>query len=200
MVVVMYTLRREHDGLLHGPLNKRVWGTFGGRKRAALWARAEATKRGFGPQTKKTVQIVLDGANGLRNNMSEAFPKAILTIDVCHVVEKLWDLGHRFHKEGSAEVKAWVEELKELVYQGRCRDAGETVTDVAEASADARPGNQGTTAGPEKTDRLPEAAIEDDAVSQMDIGGLRHCQWSSGRSGAARCWRTDRYRRHALDT
>lgn len=54
--------------------------------------------------------------------MAAAFPKAILTIDVCHVVEKLWDLGHRFHKEGSAEVKAQVEEWKELVYAGRASE------------------------------------------------------------------------------
>jgi hypothetical protein len=122
VVVVMYTLKRGADGRLHGPRNKRVWASFGGRKRAALWARAEATKRGFGPRTKKTVQIVLDGASGLRSNMAAAFPEAILTIDVCHVVEKLWDLGHRFHKEGSAEVKAQVEEWKGLVYAGRAAE------------------------------------------------------------------------------
>ena len=122
VVVVMYTLKRGEDGRLHGPRNKRVWASFGGRKRAALWARAEATKRGFGPTTTKTVQIVLDGASGLRNNMAASFPKAILTIDVCHVVEKLWDLGHRFHKEGSAEVKAQVEAWKELVYAGRASE------------------------------------------------------------------------------
>ena len=28
-------------------------------------------------------------------------------------------MGRRFHKEGSEELKAWVEEFKELVYQGR---------------------------------------------------------------------------------
>ena len=33
---------------------------------------------------------------------------------MCHVVEKLWALGHHFHKEGSEELKAWVEELKAL--------------------------------------------------------------------------------------
>ena len=38
---------------------------------------------------------------------------------VCHVVEKLWTLGHRFHQEGSAELTAWVEELKALVYGGK---------------------------------------------------------------------------------
>src|SRR5271157_750843 len=65
-VVVMYTLKRGDDGKLHGPINKKIWATFGGRKAAALWAREEATRRGFGPDTTKTVQIVLDGAKGLK--------------------------------------------------------------------------------------------------------------------------------------
>ena len=119
MVVVMYTLRRGPDGKLHGPINKKTWATFGGRKAAVAWAREEATKRGFGPETTKTVQIVVDGAKGLKEKLEPLFPKAIITLDVCHVVEKLWELGHRFHKEGSEELNAWVEDLKELVYQGR---------------------------------------------------------------------------------
>ena len=119
VVVVMYTLRRGPDGQLHGPINKRIWATFGGRKAAVLWAREEATKRGFGPDTTQTVQIVVDGAKGLKEKLERQFPKAIITLDVCHVVEKLWELGRRFHKEGSEELKGWVEELKELVYQGR---------------------------------------------------------------------------------
>jgi hypothetical protein len=118
-VVVMYTLRRGGDGQLHGPLNKRTWASFGGRKAAAKWARAEATRRGFGPETTKTVQIVVDGAKGLKENLEQHFPRAIFTLDVCHVVEKLWEVGHRFHGEGSEELKAQVEEWKELVYQGR---------------------------------------------------------------------------------
>jgi hypothetical protein len=122
VLVVMYTLRRGEDGRRHGPLNKKVWGSFGGRKGAAAWARAEATKRGFGPDTTKTVQIVLDGAKGLKDNLEPLFPRAIFTVDVCHVVEKLWDLGHRFHKEGSEERKAQVTEWKELVYAGRAAE------------------------------------------------------------------------------
>ena len=115
----MSTLRRGPDGQLHGPINKRIWATFGGRKAAVLWAREEATQRGFGPDTTQTVPIVVDGAKGLKEKLERPFPKAIITLDVCHVVEKLWELGRRFHKEGSEELKAWVEELKELVYQGR---------------------------------------------------------------------------------
>jgi hypothetical protein len=119
VLVVMYTLRRGADGRLHGPVNKKVWGSFGGRKGAALWARAEATKRDFGPDTTKTVQIVLDGAKGLKDNLEPLFPGAIFTVDVCHVVEKLWKLGHHFHQEGSVELKAQVTKWKELLYGGR---------------------------------------------------------------------------------
>jgi hypothetical protein len=122
VMVVMYTLKRGEDGRLHGPLNKKVFGSFGGRKRAATWARLEATKRGFGPETTKTVQIVLDGASGLKSNLEELFPKAIFTLDVCHVVEKLWSLGHCFHSEGSEDLKALVGEWKELVYAGRAEE------------------------------------------------------------------------------
>lgn len=120
-VVVMYTLKRGNDGKLHGPINKKLYATFAGRKAAALWARAEATKRGFGPDTTKTVQIVLDGAKSLKQNLKRLFPKAIFTLDVCHVVERLWALGRHFHKEGSDELKTWVEELKALVYAGKAR-------------------------------------------------------------------------------
>jgi hypothetical protein len=122
VLVVLYTLKRGDDGKLHGPIHKKVWASFAGRKAAALWARAEATRRGFGPDTTKTVQLVMDGAKGLRQNLEPLFPGAIVTLDVCHVVEKLWALGHRFHKEGSAELTAWVEELKALLYQGQAAE------------------------------------------------------------------------------
>jgi hypothetical protein len=119
MVVVMYTLERGEDGRLHGPRNKKVWASFGGRKAASKWARAEATKRGFGPDTSKTIQILVDGASGLQNNLEQAFPQAIITLDVCHAVEKLWKLGLCFHREESAELKDQVEQWKELIYAGR---------------------------------------------------------------------------------
>jgi hypothetical protein len=130
MVVVTYTLRRGADGRLHGPLHKKVWATFAGRKAAAAWARAEATRRGFGPDTTQVVQIVTDGAQGLRENLAPLFPRAIVTLDVYHVVEKLWALGHHFHAEASAELQACVEAWKELVYAGR---AGELVERLRQA-------------------------------------------------------------------
>jgi hypothetical protein len=142
-VVVLYTLKRGEDGKLHGPINKKLYATFAGRKAAALWARAEATKRGFGPDTTKTVQIVLDGAKGLKHNLKPLFPKAIFTLDVCHVVEKLWALGHHFHKEGSVELKTWVEELKALLYGGKARTLVKRLEKLLEQVPMHGPGTKG---------------------------------------------------------
>ena len=142
-VVVMYTLKTGADGKLHGPINKKLYATFAGRKAAALWARAEATKRGFGPDTTKIVQIVVDGANGLKHQLEPLFPKAIFTLDVCHVVEKLWALGHHFHAEGSDELKAWVEDLKTLVYAGQAKELVERLEKMLAVAPKNGPGTKG---------------------------------------------------------
>jgi hypothetical protein len=141
-VVVMYTLKTE-DGKLHGPINKKIYATFAGKKAAALWARAEATKRGFGPDTTKIVQIVLDGAKALKTKMKAQFPKAIYTLDVCHVVERLWRLGRHYHKEGSKELQAWVEELKELVYSGQAEELVARLKKLLLAQPKKGPGSKG---------------------------------------------------------
>ena len=142
-VVMMYTLKRGGDGKLHGPINKKLYATFAGRKAAALWARAEATKRGFGSDTTKTIQIVLDGAKGLKDNLKPLFPNAIFTLDVCHVVERLWALGHHFHKEGSEELKEWVENLKALVYRGKMKTLIKLLQKWLEQTSNHGPGTKG---------------------------------------------------------
>jgi len=143
VVVVMYTLQRGEDRKLHGPLNKKLYASFAGRKAAALWARAEATKRGFGPDTTKTVQIVLDGAKGLKHSLKPLFPKAIFTLDVCHVVEKLWKLGRHFHQEGSAALQAWVEDLKALVYGGKVKTLVKRLQELLQRQPQHGPGTKG---------------------------------------------------------
>jgi hypothetical protein len=143
VVVVMYTLKQGADSKLHGPIHKRIWGTFAGRKAAALWARAQATKRGFAPDTSKIIQIVLDGANGLKDNLAVQFPKAIFTLDVCHMVEKLWSLAHHFHKQDSDELKAWVEELKELLYAGQAKELLERLRSLLRTVPHNGPGTKG---------------------------------------------------------
>jgi hypothetical protein len=119
-MVVMYTLRRE-GALLLGPINKRYYASFAPRRHAFEYARREAARRGFAPGTGRRIQIVTDGDEHLAHYAAEYFPGVTPTVDVSHVVEKLWDAGSSLHKEGSAEHVAWVERQKTALCCGRAR-------------------------------------------------------------------------------
>ena len=121
-LVVMYTLKREEDGRLHGPINKKVFATFSSRHKALAWAREQATRRGFPPGTAKTVQVLVDGEICLEQQLRQLFPQGILTLDIRHAQERLWRVGRLLHQEGSAALAGWVEPLAELLYQGKVQD------------------------------------------------------------------------------
>ena len=110
------------------------------------------------------MQIVLDGAKGLKQNLEPLFPHALFTLDVCHVVEKLWDLGHRFHAEGSQELQAQVAEWKQLVYAGRAAELIARLRTLRERVPAHGPGTKGKRWALEKADRLPGTAFADDEV------------------------------------
>lgn len=118
-IVVMYTLKRCPDGMLEGPINKKVYASYAPKRHAVAIARRDADKRGFTAQSGKLVQIVTDGDNDLDRYITEFFPNAEHTIDVFHVVEYLWKAGGCIYKEGSDELVAWVESMKEALYDGR---------------------------------------------------------------------------------
>jgi hypothetical protein len=130
-LVVMYTLKRGDDGRLHGPVNKKVWSQFGSRQKAFDWARAQATRRGFGPETKKVVQIVVDGERCLHKRLQELFPKATFTLDVRHAQERLWKAGRRFHAEGSKALEEWVAPFNTLLLEGRIDELLERLRQIA---------------------------------------------------------------------
>ncbi len=118
----MYTLQRGEDGQLHGPINKKVWGSYAPRKVMLAWARGQATKRGFPPDTNTCIHIVVDGEKCLYQRLSKLFPKASFALDIRHLEEKLWKVGRAFHKEGSEALEHWVEEKRELLYTGRAAE------------------------------------------------------------------------------
>lgn len=121
-MVVMYTLRRSDDGtMLLGPINKRYYASFAPKRHAFEYARSEATRRGFPPGTDRKVQIVTDGDDHLAQYAAEIFPDAEHTLDVAHVVEKLWDVGSSLHREGSDDLRTWVEKQKTSLYAGKAR-------------------------------------------------------------------------------
>ena len=82
------------------------------------WAKREAERRGIDPQTATNVHIVIDGETCLCQRLQKHFPNASVAIDIRHVEEKLWNLGNQFYKEGSDELKEWVEQKRDLLYAG----------------------------------------------------------------------------------
>ena len=118
-IVVIYSLRRSEDGLLIGPINKKVYASYAPKRHAVAIARREADKRGFTDQSGKLIQIVTDGDNDLERYIKQIFPKAIHTIDVYHAVEYIWKAAGALFKEGSDEIAQWAEEQKQLLYAGR---------------------------------------------------------------------------------
>lgn len=122
VLIALYTLRRDGEGRLHGPLHKKVYGTFSARQVALRWARQQATRRGFPPDTAKTIQILLDGETCLGQQMRQLFPRAILTLDIRHAQERLWKVGRLLHAEGSPALADWAEPLSQLLYQGQIEE------------------------------------------------------------------------------
>jgi hypothetical protein len=140
-MVVMYTLR-PRGGLLLGPLNKRAYASFAPKRHAVEYARREATKRGFPPGTTRTVQVLTDGDNDLACYVRELFPDAIHTIDVMHVIEKLWNAGTAVQREGSPEHRTWAEAQKDALYGGRVDEIIAELDARLAATAKTGPGNK----------------------------------------------------------
>jgi len=100
------------------------------------------TSGGFPLGAKRTTQIVTDGDNDLARYAAELFPGALHTIDVMHVVEKLWDAGSSVHREGTPECHAWVEAQKEALYAGDAADIAAELDRQLALVARTGPGNK----------------------------------------------------------
>lgn len=141
-MVVMYTLREE-DGKLLGPINKRHYASFATKKHAVQYARREATKRGFPPGTSKVVQVVTDGDRHLNEQyIPEYFPKALHTIDIMHVIERLWEVGALLYKEGTEECGAWASRQKERLRKGQVDKVISELRTRLKRTAKTGPGNK----------------------------------------------------------
>ena len=116
-IVAVYTLKRGEDGLLHGPENKRIWGSYAPRKVMLDWAKAEVERRGFDADSEE-VHVLCDGEVALNQGLEARFPNASMALDIRHVEEKIWSIGRLYYKEGSNELEEWVEKQRKVLYQG----------------------------------------------------------------------------------
>ncbi len=104
-LAVVYTLRVLPDGDLEGPINKRIFGTFGDRSVLVARVKKEALLRGF--PSKRTV-FLADGATTLWDIWRKHFGEATPCLDWFHLSEYLWAAGGTIHKEGSKVLAKWV--------------------------------------------------------------------------------------------
>lgn len=165
-MVVMYTLKREGKRLL-GPINRWCYASFAPKRHAFQVARREANKRGFTAAAGKLIQVVTDGDEDLATYKKEYFPEALHTLDIMHALEYVWEAGGCLFREGSNELKAWMETQKEHLYHGRVGALLDELKRRLLAIPTTGPGNKG------KRERLT-TAIEylGKRVEQMNYGEL----------------------------
>jgi hypothetical protein len=146
-VVVMFTLKKGVDQkgkpVLIGPINRRVYASYGPKRHAFAIARREADKRGFRSDSGKTVQLVTDGDEDLERYGKEFFPEATHTLDIFHVVEHLWSAGRSLHREGSKALEEWVDEQRRRLYRGHVRAIIRDLQTALSAVPPTGPGNKG---------------------------------------------------------
>jgi hypothetical protein len=139
-VFVIYTLRRNRDGTLDGPLNKRVIATFKSRREAFAMALQEALKRGYG---KKPSYFLADGSRAIWALQREFFPLATPCVDWYHVCEYLWRAGGTVFREGSADLAAWVHERKRELMAGSVDAMLDTLRGLRSQIGNSGPGTKG---------------------------------------------------------
>jgi len=141
-MVVMYTLRRCGPNLL-GPINRWQYASFAPKRHAFEIARREADKRGFTESSGKVIQLVTDGDDDLAVYAGSFFPEARHDLDAIHAIEKLWKAGACLYREGSAELKKWIEIQKRRLYSGKVtkiiKDLRQHLLDTPKTG----PGNKG---------------------------------------------------------
>jgi len=166
--VVMYTLSRRGTRRLEGPINKWIYASFAPKWWAFYIARKWADRRGFTKDSGRLVQVVTDGDNDLADLCSAYFPEAEHTIDIWHVVERLWSAGECFLPEGSQALTRWVEEQKDRLFDGEIEDILDEMRTRLAAIAKTGPGNKG------RRERLGKAiAYIDKRADKLDYGSLR---------------------------
>lgn len=118
VVGVIYTLRRDEEGLLDGPVNKRVYATFEGHKALFDWLHREAVKRGYGTDKFETVHFLADGAKTIWKLQGKYFPDAEVALDWYHVAEKLWAAAKCIHRKDRGARATWVKQQQQRLRNG----------------------------------------------------------------------------------
>jgi hypothetical protein len=118
VVGVIYTLRRDEEGRLDGPVNKRLYATFNGHKALFKWLHEQAVKRGYGTDKFEHVHFLADGAKAIWKLQQKYFPDAEVALDWYHVAEKLWSAAKCIHRKDRDARAAWVKDQQQRLRNG----------------------------------------------------------------------------------
>ena len=144
-VGAIYTLKRDADGKLEGPINKRVYATFKSYRALFEWLRDEANKRGYGTKKFSKVLFLADGAKVLWDLKQEFFPDALECLDWFHAVEKLWAAGKAICRGTRRErdaLEAWVAKRKKALRAGKVLEILAELMDTLDETPVTGPGNK----------------------------------------------------------
>lgn len=139
-VAVVYTLRRLPDGSVEGPINRRIFATFGSRADLVRLVRKEAVLRGY---PEKRTLFLADGATTLWDIWRRHFGQATPCLDWFHLSEYLWSAGGTVHKEGSQALAQWVRARQGELRAGKVDAAVAAIEKVRERIGRSGPGTKG---------------------------------------------------------
>jgi hypothetical protein len=167
-MVVLYTLRRVGTRRLEGPVNVRFYASFAPKRHAFEMAKRMADTRGFGPDSGRLIQLVTDGDEDFARLRREFFPNAEHTLDYYHVLERIYTAGECLHREGSDELRQWVDAQKVRLFSDQADDIIAELRTALAAIPATGPGNKG------RRERL-EASIGylDKRIANIRYGSLR---------------------------
>jgi hypothetical protein len=119
-------LRDEKAEARPVPQHKHVWaemtrqvGAETINAKRGLFARLEAEMAARNKGHDRPVICLMDGERALWDMQREHIGSAVGILDLFHVLERLWEVAHCFHAEGSDGAKQHVEERLRDLLQGR---------------------------------------------------------------------------------
>lgn len=118
--------RRERATDRPLPQHKQVWAEMthvaqgescSGRQR--LFVEMAIATHERDPTRGKTFVCLMDGEVALWEVQREWLPRAVCILDLFHVLERLWQVAHVFHREGSHEAEQFVTRHLRLLLKGK---------------------------------------------------------------------------------
>jgi hypothetical protein len=124
--VVDELARKERAADRPRPQHKQVWAEMTrvaegesctGRERLFIEMAVACHERD--PQRNKTLVLLMDGEAALWDVAGQWLPRAVGILDLFHVLERLWDVAHAFHRGGSREAAEFVSHHLDMLLEGK---------------------------------------------------------------------------------